>query len=125
RWSPFFGICLSKSTDASGWTTKGANAVASACGFPAVKRCQCVSVPSPRHDTRPTPVIQASRGASAMAGDSVRKFEPARGALHVRAELVVRERHGSKLDLGIADRLSVGFDARAGHRVARPLVHQA
>src|ERR1043166_327889 len=89
-----------------------------------MSRCQWASGPSPRHETMPMPVMTASR-ASAMARDLERERELVRPGMHVRAELLVRERHGAESDLGFAHRLAVAGEPRLGHREARALVHQA
>src|ERR1700720_1699114 len=117
RWSPFLGICLSKSTGPIGCTTYGAIAFASAPGLPSISRCQWASGPSPSEERMPMPVIQASRARSAMARDLERKRELARPRLHVGAELGVGERHGAEPDLRLAHRLAVGAgEPRLGHR---------
>src|ERR1043166_9616779 len=89
-----------------------------------MSRCQWASGPSPRHETMPMPVVTASR-ASAMARDLERERELVRPGMHVRAELLVRERHGAEPDLGFAHRLAGAGEPRLGHREARALVHQA
>src|SRR5262245_31507050 len=59
-WSPFFGICASKLTGASGCTMYGAKRVSSTLTRLAFSASQCASSPSPSDDTMPMPVIQTS-----------------------------------------------------------------
>src|SRR5215471_1997443 len=122
RWSPFFGICLSKSIAASGCTTNGANDSASITRLFSAKPCQCASSPSPRHDTMPMPVIQASRGASAIRQRFHRKSDPFRHLFHGGAQSRVGERHDAERELRLAGQLSVDGDRRFRHGEARSLV---
>src|SRR6185503_11589847 len=124
RWSPFFGICASKFSGASGCTTKGANVVASAPGCDAMNFCQCASAPSPRQETMPIPVIQASRGASAIRQRLAARQADRLGALaHLDRESRIGKFGHAERDGGVANGLAVAGDARLGHCVAGAFVH--
>src|SRR5258708_3491387 len=110
RWSPFFGICKSKLSGASEWTIRGAKLVRFGCGRPEFSASQWASGPSPRHDTMPMPVIQASRVASAIDGRLKRQSDAGCGFFHGGAEAGVAERHEPEGDVGAADQLAVGHD---------------
>src|ERR1700726_2113583 len=110
RWSPFLGICLSRSSAAIGWMTKGAQVTASAGPGAALRPCQCACGPSPRLETMPTPVIQASRAVSAAVspiGQRLhREGERGRGLFHVLAEFLVREFNDTERDFSVASELA-------------------
>ena len=80
--------------------------------------------PSPRQETMPMPVIQASRGASAMGQRPHREFEDRGHLLHAGAELGVRKLDQPERDLGVAGELAVAPDLGLGDRVARAFVQQ-
>src|SRR5262245_39762403 len=124
RWSPFFGIWLSNSTGASGWTRYGANRVASALGRPSMSRFQCASGPSPRHETMPIPVIRTLRAASAIGARLGRELDPVRPFFHAGAELVAGKLHHLEGDVGAADLFFVDRDARLGHRISRAFMNE-
>src|SRR5580693_8744680 len=107
RWSPFLGICLSRSSAAIGWMTKGAQVTASAGPGAALRACQCACGPSPRLDTMPTPVIQVSAAVSTIGRQFHREGERGRGLLHVVAEFLVRKFNDTERDLGVAAELAV------------------
>src|SRR5262244_3022678 len=81
--------------------------------------CQCASAPSPRQDTMPMPVIQASRGASAMSEGPHRELKDRGHLLHAGAEFSVGEFNKPERDLGIAGELAVAPDVGLGDGVAR------
>src|SRR5689334_21043766 len=122
RWSPFFGICLSKSIAASGCTMNGGNDSASITGLFSENPCQCASGPSPRQDTMPIPVIQASRGASAIRLRFHRKTDPRRHLFHGGAQARIGERHDAQRQLGLASRLAGDRDRGLRHGEAGPFV---
>src|SRR5262245_17889842 len=61
RWSPFLGICSSKFTGPSRCTTNGAKVSASWLGGPETSLPHVASIPSPREESSPTPVMTTSR----------------------------------------------------------------
>src|SRR5262249_9861491 len=79
---------------------------------------------SPRQDTMPMPVIQASRGASAMSEGPHRELEDRGHLLHVGAEFGVGEFNQPERDLGVAGELAVAPDVGLGDGVARAFVQQ-
>src|SRR5574340_525529 len=116
RWSPFFGICKSKFTGASGCTTNGANVTVSAAGFPSFSFCQCASGPSPRLDTIPMPVIHASRAASAIGQRLVvREANRSRTSAHFGGKARIGEFGNAEGYRRITHRFSIAGDARVGH----------
>src|SRR4051812_6515420 len=122
RWSPRFGICLSKSSAAARWTTYGAYDVLSAVeGWD--RPCQCASSVSPRHVTRPMPVIQTSR-ASAMGEDLHRERNFLCNLFHRATKRWVREFDETECELGVTYRLSRELDIRLGDREAGAVVHE-
>src|SRR5436309_8271215 len=122
RWSPFFGICLSKSSATPRCTTYGAYAVVSAVEG-RERPSQCASMPSPRLLTIPMPVIQTSR-ASAM-GEHFHGERDLRGdILHAGAERRVRKFDQAECELGAAHRLALTADLRLRDGEARTVVHQ-
>src|SRR5665213_3264469 len=106
RWSPFLGICASKLMAASGCTTKGANIVVSAAGWPAISFCQCACGPSPRQEMMPMPVIQASR-ASAIGTGLEAKSDPDRVFAHLHFHFCIGEIEHAHRQGGIADFFAV------------------
>src|SRR5258708_7831343 len=136
RWSPFFGICLARSSGAIGWMTNGAQVARSAGPGGACKPCQCACSPSPSVETMPTPVIHTSRAgsavrsavspaaASAMGQLLHREGEGGGGLLHVLAEFRGGELDHAERDLGVAGELAVVADLRLGARKPRAVVHQ-
>src|SRR5471030_1857419 len=125
RWSPFFGICKSKLIGASGCTTYGGNFVASAPGCASISFCQCASGPSPRQETIPIPVIQASRSTLAIGGYLDRQSNPRGGLTHPPAYFFAGEFKHAQCERGVADDLAVNRDAGLGNGVARSIMHQA
>src|SRR6516165_11690698 len=103
---------------------QGANRSRSSSSRPSVKPCQCASAPSPRQDTIPIPVIQTSRGTSAMRDRLDRKLEDLCHLLHAGAKFGAGEFHQAKCDLGVADQLIIAADVSLGHGETRTLVHE-
>src|SRR5947209_17262322 len=122
RWSPRFGICLSKSSVTARCTTYGAYDVVSAVeGWESP--CQCASSVSPRHVTRPTPVIQTSR-ASAMGDGLHGERDFFCDLFHRGTKRWVRKFDETERKLGVAHRLSRALDLRLGDREAGTVMHQ-
>src|SRR3984957_4491551 len=124
RWSPFFGICLSKSIGASGWTMNGAKRSVSMARLFSAKPCQCGSSPSPRQETMPMPVIQAARGLSTMGERLHGETDARRHLLHVGAQARVGERHDAQGELGIAGCLAADRDRGLGDGEPGAIVQQ-
>ena len=61
---------------------KGAKVVVSALGCASISFCQCAWGPSPRQETMPTPVIQASRAVSAIGRRLGRQADLVGGFAH-------------------------------------------
>src|SRR5947207_14228132 len=116
RWSPFLGICLSKSTVTARCTTYGANDVVSAVDG-SLRRCQWASRLSPRQVRRPMPVIHTSRG-SAMGKRLHGKLDFGRDLLHAGAERRIREFNKPECQFRVADPLALALDVCLGHREA-------
>ena len=70
------------------------------------------------------PVIQVSRGASAMGERSHRKFEDRGHLLHAGAEFGVGKFDQPERDLGIAGELAVAADVGLGDGEAGAFVQQ-
>src|SRR5450432_2582331 len=106
--------------------TKGAQVLVSAGPGAVLRPCQCACGPSPRVDTTPTPVIQASRAASAAVSAIGRRLhregERYRGLFHMLAEFLVGEFDDPEGELGIAGELAVVPDFRLGARKTRAFV---
>src|SRR5262245_5963501 len=106
RWSPFFGICASKETGASGCTMCGAKRFSSTLIFLLFSASQCASSPSPSEDTMPMPVIQTSFVPADL--DSVMRDRLQWEAdfvghrVHVHAHGGIGERGKAEGDLGAA-----------------------
>src|SRR5215469_2747889 len=108
--------------------TNGAQVTVSGGGGGACNACQCFSGPSPRVETTPTPVIQASRAASpmvsAMNRNLQREAERRGGLLHVRAQFGVRKFGDPEGHLRVAGQLAADADLRLGARKARAFMQQ-
>src|ERR1700720_2134809 len=108
--------------------TKGAQVTASAGPGAALRPCQCACGPSPRLETMPTPVIQASRAVSAAVspiGQRLhREGERGRGLFHVLAEFLVREFNDTERDFSVASELAVVSNFRLGPRKTRAFMAQ-
>src|SRR5260370_40604709 len=108
--------------------TKGAQVTASAGPGAALRPCQCACGPSPRLETMPTPVIQASRAVSAAVspiGQRLhREGERGCGLFHVLAKFLIREFNDTERDFSVASELAAVSDFRLGTRKARSLMAQ-
>src|SRR4051812_44174618 len=124
RWSPFFGICASKLMAASGCTMNGANIAISAAGFASSSFCQWASAPSPRQETMPIPVIQASRAPSAIRRRPHRVSNFCGGVAHAASHLGIGEGQDTEREGGVAHGLAVCGDAGFGHGVTRTVMVQ-
>src|SRR5262245_63042924 len=72
----------------------------------------------------PMPVIQTSRGASAMSEGPHRELEDRGHLLHAGAKFCVGEFNQPERNLGIAGELAVAPDVGLGDGVARAFVQQ-
>src|SRR5665213_2073856 len=124
RWSPFFGICVSKLIGAIGCTTKGAKVAVSATGCAAISFFQCASGPSPKLETMPMPVIQASRGASAIGGCFRVQPESDGCFAHIGRHRRIGEIENAESDGRVADRLAGPFDFRVCDGKTGTVVHE-
>src|SRR6266700_2493338 len=104
--------------------TKGAQVAVSARAGGACRPCQCACGPSPKVETMPTPVIQISRGGSAMGELLHGESNGGRGLLHVFAELLVRERNDTERDFSVACKLAVAPNLRLGACETRAVMGQ-
>src|SRR5581483_3414165 len=114
RWSPFFGICRSSSSGTIRCTMYGAKDVASAAGGAAFSPCQCASIPSPRQETRPMPVIRLSR-ASDMRQGLHRKGDFGGELFHVGPKVRIGEFDDTEGELRAGDELALVTDLGLGH----------
>src|SRR5450756_1306760 len=120
----FLGICPSKLIGASGCTMNGAKVAVSAPGCASISFCQCACDPSPRHETMPTPVIQASRAASAISGRLDGKSYRCRPVAHLPFHFRIGEIEHAQRQRGVANQFALGPDFRLDDRVAGPVMLQ-
>src|SRR5262249_30271559 len=119
-------ICLSSSSFATGCTAQGAKVSVSTTGWkPPVRfsAAQCASSPSPRQETRPTPVIIASRGLAMQ--ERLRNGDPFRGRQHLGTRRLFGEGDARVGDLGVGPLLAGGAYAAGDDSVAGAVVQQA
>src|SRR5437016_13371395 len=93
---------------ASGWTRYGAKRSASILTRRSVRPSQCACTPSPRQDTMPMPVIQTSRGTSAMSEGPDGEREDRRHLLHAGPELGAGKLNQPERDRGVRGELAAG-----------------
>src|SRR5450759_2209800 len=120
----FLGICPSKLIGASGCTMNGAKVAVSALGCASISFCQCACAPSPRQETMPTPVIQASRAALDISACLDAKSDSCGGVAHPFNHFGIGEIDNTKRQLGVANQFAIGPDFRLGDREAGSVMFQ-
>src|SRR3984957_1798150 len=130
RWSPFFGICASKFTGASGWTMYGAKVFSSTLTRRSLSAFQFASSPSPSEVARPMPVIQTSADpgfedfVSVMGRGLLRKADTLGLGIHVYAQIRTGEGDVAEGEGRVAPQLAVYPDLNLGDRVSGAVVNQ-
>src|ERR1700730_17204599 len=131
RWSPFFGICASKFTGASGWTMDGAKVFSSTLTRRSLSAFQFASSPSPSEVARPMPVIQTSADpaledlVSVMGDQFLRKSDALGHGIHEYAQIRMGEGDMAERDRGVAPELAADADLGGGNGKTRALVNDA
>src|ERR1700682_2760640 len=131
RWSPFFGICASKFTGASGWTMYGAKVFSSTLTRRSLSAFQFASSPSPSEVARPMPVIQTSADPaledliSVMGDQFLRKSDALGHGVHVYAQIRVGEGDMRERDRGAGSQFAADGYLRGSDGKARTFVNDA